>query len=145
MRLLSGSVMTRKDHRVADAWPGPWTGISINATRVTSERAGKVCASRLAAKARELCDFPVVVIFDPAPYAHPVEGQPGVFDAPQHLTCMWPAGADPHHAPARCALVRPPNQVVKFHALHESLLCSGEPAVSGPSVSRGQTAGSVWP
>lgn len=96
MRLLSGSVMTRKDHRVADAWPGRWTGISINATRVTSDHAGKLCAGRLAAKARELCDFPVIVVFDAPPYVHPVEGQPGVYDAPQHISCMWPADADPH-------------------------------------------------
>ncbi|HEX6249651.1 MAG TPA: hypothetical protein VFZ64_17425 [Nocardioidaceae bacterium] len=97
MRLLSGSVMTRRDHRVASAWPGAWAGITISATRVVTENAGKGCARRLAQEAKALCDFPVIVIYDPPPYVH-VGDEKGarVYDAPQHVVCMWPADSDPH-------------------------------------------------
>lgn len=96
MRLLSGSVMTHKDRKVADAWPGAWTGFTLTATRVTSELAGAGCAEILVARAKDLCDFPVLVIYDPPPYATPVPGTEGEYDAPQHVVCLWPADTDPH-------------------------------------------------
>lgn len=97
MRLLSGSMMTRRDRRVADAWPGPWTGIALSGTRVRTEDAGRACAERFAREAKDLCDFPVLVIYDPPPYVAEVsdDGEPA-YDAPQHVVCLWPADADPH-------------------------------------------------
>lgn len=97
MRLLTEGLATRRDRRVAAAWPGPWTGITITATRVTTTEAGRACARRLAEEAKALCSFPVLVIYDPPPDVHEVVAQDTiVYDAPQHVVCMWPADSDPH-------------------------------------------------